>query len=129
RAFEAAGSFLEPSPASWLVRRTLGSYPEKRLLGAGGMGHVYLAFGLQAEAGCRDPGATPGILTRSRTRRGVRARGRCAGMTESSTQGGYVRCGELGRVALSRPRTCGRRNVGRSPRTRADFVRRSSAPR
>jgi len=44
RSFEAAASFLETSPASSLIGRTLGSYQVKKLLGVGGMGHVYLAL-------------------------------------------------------------------------------------
>jgi len=43
RSFEAAASFLETSPASSLIGRALGSYRVKKLLGIGGMGHVYLA--------------------------------------------------------------------------------------
>src|SRR5262249_49565212 len=43
RSFEAAGSFLDYSPASSLIGRTFGSYKVKKLLGSGGMGHVYLA--------------------------------------------------------------------------------------
>jgi eukaryotic-like serine/threonine-protein kinase len=43
RSFEAAGSFLESSPASSLAGRVFGSYQIKTLLGSGGMGQVYLA--------------------------------------------------------------------------------------
>jgi Tol biopolymer transport system component len=43
RSFEAAGSFLESSPAGSLVGQVFGSYQVKHLLGSGGMGQVYLA--------------------------------------------------------------------------------------